>query len=793
MKLQKLRQVTLNDMWPLPERFQLRTAYSEFKLNKNESYFVLRAIFHMMWRPMIPVYTVGLILQFLPLLRIKLDSSIMHNVDDLSNYSMYMIVADVARIMIVQLLNNQQSVIRQYIKNEMSRAQNAIDIEMFRLPLQRLGLGIKKKPARYVDPSRCINFTWGTGDKAKDVLSDVTLNAGAGELVAIVGKTGAGKSSLLLAMCNEVEMTQGKGKLVGKIAYLEQQPWIMNDTLRANILFGREYDEEYYWKVLSACALTDDLEMWPNSDMTVIGENGMNISGGQRARLALARTVYSKADIYFLDDPLSAVDAIVKRHILDNIILSTGMLGDKLRFIATNADNILPLCNQIATVDGGHVFVKVQIPQVYTAFKFKEQTKPILRDFDNAGKELQATSASASKGKHIVSTTVFATTRTALHSILLYIYIAMSKMGLYTINAGDVAEFRENCESVSNKLNIVSSMSAKTLEILAEINEFRNLAERDPEAPYVIDSCRPSAQWPSNGKIEFRDFSMKYGADLGYALKNVNLTINPGEKIGIVGRTGAGKSSLAKVLFRLIHENTSGSILIGGQDISEFGVGDYRPRLGMIPQESTMLNGSIRHNLDPLNQFDIEEVWASLVKCNLSELVSSKEIANDASEDEIKYKEDQAYKREQWRNAGWCKHVMLLILMKLPKTLDPVEKPKSSGLDKSVQDSFKRLSSGQQQLFGLCRVLMRKRKIIVLDEATANVDLETDKSVQELIRKEFGDCTVLTIAHRLETIMNSDRIIVMDKGTIAEIGTPQELLAKDGMFAQLVKTSDFGQ
>ncbi|KAJ2066181.1 ATP-binding cassette glutathione S-conjugate transporter ycf1 [Coemansia sp. S2] len=944
MKLQKLRQVTLNDMWPLPERFQLRTAYSEFKLNKNESYFVLRAIFHMMWRPMIPVYTVGLILQFLPLLRIKLDSSIMHNVDDLSNYSMYMIVADVARIMIVQLLNNQQSVIRQYIKNEMSRAQNAIDIEMFRLPLQRLGLGIKKKPARYVDPSRCIkslielpqkiehdtsevgplvemnncSFTWGTGDKAKDVLSDVTLNAGAGELVAIVGKTGAGKSSLLLAMCNEVEMTQGKGKLVGKIAYLEQQPWIMNDTLRANILFGREYDEEYYWKVLSACALTDDLEMWPNSDMTVIGENGMNISGGQRARLALARTVYSKADIYFLDDPLSAVDAIVKRHILDNIILSTGMLGDKLRFIATNADNILPLCNQIATVDGGHVFVKVQIPQVYTAFKFKEQTKPILRDFDNAGKELQATSASASKGKHIVSTTgkstdsiiitstsskppkqwshwsnalyairisgapilatvimtvlfdkvsalvldmykldvlrgnsnsmvsitkpldkrieelekeeekehnhnrflvskgaqmirlfgvepyftnnyitsaesstrlgmlestygnlhylVFATTRTALHSILLYIYIAMSKMGLYTINAGDVAEFRENCES-----------------ILAEINEFRNLAERDPEAPYVIDSCRPSAQWPSNGKIEFRDFSMKYGADLGYALKNVNLTINPGEKIGIVGRTGAGKSSLAKVLFRLIHENTSGSILIGGQDISEFGVGDYRPRLGMIPQESTMLNGSIRHNLDPLNQFDIEEVWASLVKCNLSELVSSKEIANDASEDEIKYKEDQAYKREQWRNAGWCKHVMLLILMKLPKTLDPVEKPKSSGLDKSVQDSFKRLSSGQQQLFGLCRVLMRKRKIIVLDEATANVDLETDKSVQELIRKEFGDCTVLTIAHRLETIMNSDRIIVMDKGTIAEIGTPQELLAKDGMFAQLVKTSDFGQ
>ncbi|KAJ2068592.1 Canalicular multispecific organic anion transporter 1, partial [Coemansia sp. S155-1] len=244
------------------------------------------------------------------------------------------------------------------------------------------------KDGPLVELSHC-SFDWGNDDynyhAPSYTLSDVTLNAGAGELVAIVGKTGAGKSSLLLAMCSEMEMTQGTGRLVGKIAYLEQQPWIMNDTLRANILFGRGYDEDYYWKVLSACGLTDDLEMWPDSDITVIGENGINISGGQRARLALARTVYSQADIYFLDDPLSAVDAIVKRHILDNIILSTGLLSNKLRFVSTHSDNILPLCNQIVTVDQGCVSVKVQTPQIHKAFSINStlEVKPKITDSTN--------------------------------------------------------------------------------------------------------------------------------------------------------------------------------------------------------------------------------------------------------------------------------------------------------------------------------------------------------------------------------------------------------------------------
>ncbi|KAJ2109776.1 Canalicular multispecific organic anion transporter 1, partial [Coemansia sp. S142-1] len=331
------------------------------------------------------------------------------------------------------------------------------------------------------------------------------------------------------------------------------------------------------------------------------------------------------------------------------------------------------------------------------------------------------------------------------------------------------------------------------LKLLKGINEFRNLAERDAEAPYVVDSCRPSAQWPLNGNIEIRDFSMKYGMHHGYALKNINLYINSGEKIGIVGRTGAGKSSLAKILFRLIHKNTSGSISIDGQDISEFGVGDYRPRLGMIPQESSMFNGSIRNNLDPLNQYDIEEMWAALIKCGLAKHMLSYQSSRSDHGDMTDYQREEACIREQWKSASWLKRLTMILLNKVPSASILADIRQPHGLDRSIQDCFGKLTSGQKQLFGLCRVIMRKQKIVVLDEATANVDLETDKSIQALISNEFSDCTVLTIAHRLETIMNSDRIIVMDKGTIAEIGTPQELLAEDGMFSQLVKSSEFGQ
>ncbi|KAJ2108608.1 hypothetical protein IW146_006754 [Coemansia sp. RSA 922] len=338
------------------------------------------------------------------------------------------------------------------------------------------------------------------------------------------------------------------------------------------------------------------------------------------------------------------------------------------------------------------------------------------------------------------------------------------------------------------------------------MHTFRQFSDIKPEAPYIVEDCRVPSEWPHNGNVKFKNLSVKYGANQEYALKNLNITIRPGEKMGIVGRTGAGKSTLAKSIFRLIHKNIEGSIEIDGHDTSKFGVGDFRPKLGIIPQESTMFRGAVKRNLDPLNEFTIEDMWAAMIKCGVADLIEpERKTANPASklantngnddeDNNVEEEDDKAYwdreNKQRWAKSGLLVRAVLFMFDRKWEKFE-AKKSISIGINRMVDRNGSRFSNGQQQLFSLCRLLMRKRKVMILDEATADVDLETDRKMQELIRTEFSESTVLTIAHRLDTIMNSDRIIVMEKGEIVEIGPPQELIANGGKFAELVQANEF--
>ncbi|KAJ2065347.1 Multidrug resistance-associated protein 1 [Coemansia sp. S146] len=861
---------------------------------------------------------------------------------------------------------------------------------------------------------------------------------------------------------------------------MEQSPWIMNDTMRANILFGREFDEEYYWKVIHACALTRDLDSWPDSDLTMIGERGINISGGQRARLALARTVYSRANVYILDDPLSAVDAHVKRHILDNVILSSGLLGNALRVITTHSESMLPFCNQIATVSDKTVFVVHQEPKEHiliaptVAVEINNGYKPTSTEADSDSTPITPTSEDDTQattlehmplkssesdedqlpqqkhtlldnakymfglcGWHVIFVTVVSAaigpiarfilegyniaalkensksnavshdavlwylkiclletatsellalveeyvcetlsedtlkvviqdqfvhsllhaplsviekadrydiesahddgsatmalsiprylrteTANAIESVLtiwrsalaapqliiivplivwarivasgftnpvskslrtmsrevsnrlsqtnniinggsfmirmfgveshytsryisdkdentkitmpkksmdllsittsavitqvgnvlsMWSAITMSHLTKYKASSGQLKMLQDDVYNMIHNIGMLMKVPSRLKQFSEDIGIFRQYSNLEPEAPYIVEDCRVPSEWPHNGNVEFKDLSIKYGVGQNYALKNLNFTVRPGEKIGIVGRTGAGKSTLAKAIFRLLNKNVEGSIEIDGHDTSKFGVGDFRPKIGIIPQESAMLRGTVKRNLDPLNEFTIEDMWAAMIKCGVAELIEperknkpaklASKLANatsydhnDNEDDNVEGEDDKVYwdreNKQRWAKSGLLMRAVLFMFDRKREKYE-VKQPTSIGINGMVSSDGSGFSSGQQQLFSLCRLLMRKRKVMILDEATADVDLETDRKIQELIRMEFSECTVLTIAHRLDTIMNSDRVIVMEKGQIVEIGPPQELIANGGKFAELVQANEF--
>jgi ABC-type multidrug transport system fused ATPase/permease subunit len=268
----------------------------------------------------------------------------------------------------------------------------------------------------------------------------------------------------------------------------------------------------------------------------------------------------------------------------------------------------------------------------------------------------------------------------------------------------------------------------------------------EEEAPLHLGDVRKT--WPEHGEIIFNHVQMRYREGLPLVLKDLNMHVAAGERIGVVGRTGAGKSSIMSTLFRLV-EISGGSITIDGVDISTIGLHDLRSKLAIIPQDPTLFKGTIRSNLDPFNEHSDLELWSALRQADL--------VSNDAA---IEDKSGRIH------------------------------------LDSVVEEEGLNFSLGQRQLMALARALVRGSQIIVCDEATSSVDFETDQKIQKTIVDGFKGKTLLCIAHRLKTIIGYDRICVMDAGAIAELDTPLNLYDAGGIFRSMcdrsgIKRDDF--
>ncbi|XP_056634445.1 ATP-binding cassette subfamily C member 4-like isoform X1 [Diorhabda sublineata] len=903
-----------------------------------------------------------------------------------------------------------------------------------------------------------------------NTLRDININVRSGTLCAIVGPVGAGKSSILQLLLGELPTKCGRIQIGGDVSYSSQEPWLFQSTVRNNILFGQRYERKRYKKIVKVCALEKDFEQFPHGDRTIVGEKGVSLSGGQRARINLARAVYRQADIYLLDDPLSAVDTQVGKQLFDQCIHH--YLQQKTRILVTHQLQYLKKADLIVVVNNGVIeaqgsfdellentteFAKLLVSADETDLKqdyiidsesevsdisrrhsttvsmrkksdsshtdltgmsmswsdlsdcfdvaennqfddeesgndpnakpFKnyilsvrnscvlislflllivsqglttttdqwvtywsneeqmrhlpgsfvvlgppnekaiepyylnitggfntDQTPPPLYRYDSKGIYdsvlvhgklqflIKTTSAIYLYTALIISSIIFIMSRTflffkacmmssmnlhsemfnsllkapmrffdtnpsgrilnrfskdmgaidevlprALHdavALLLLVagilvniavsspvmviaivilgivfikfnswYILTAKVlkhvegiakspvfshvnstlnGMATIRACKAEEMlREEfdhhqdvhtsawyltiacincfglwldliaivflavvtyglvildvysnvngslaglaisqCMALTGMLQYGMRQTAEVINQMTSVERILQYTKLDQEGPFESPKGKsPKENWPRRGRIEFRNLSLKYVENEPPVLNNLNFFAMPGEKIGIVGRTGAGKSSLTAALFRLT--TIEGSIFIDGVDTTKLGLTDLRKRISIIPQEPVLFSESLRYNLDPLGEYDDRQIWDVLEQVEMKDVVNS--------------------------------------------------------LDFKVAEGGSNFSLGQRQLLCLARAILKNNKILILDEATANVDHRTDALIQLTIRKRFKNCTVLTIAHRLNTIMDSDKVLVMSYGNIVEFDHPHKLLqTPDGHFHNLV-------
>ncbi|OLY78875.1 Canalicular multispecific organic anion transporter 1 [Smittium mucronatum] len=847
-------------------------------------------------------------------------------------------------------------------------------------------------------------FFW---DNESDFKLDINIRLGTNECVGIVGSIGSGKSSFISAIVGEMNKESGKAIINGSIAYSPQTPWIMNATLRENIVFGNAFDKDFYDLVVEACELQLDISFMPAGDFTEIGERGVTLSGGQKARVSLARAVYSRPDIILLDDTLSALDVTVGKRIFQKVIGPNGIMKRSTRVVVTHSMQYISIFDQILIMKNGKIAANgkhsVEIDSILREMNFLNSGDTFspntnecfvmeTNDQKSLRKSLIDTNLQAQtslKGSKLLTVEESQTSRVSRATYILFLkscglknigiaiflllmvstngilsnftlkswadnndgdpshkippevflaiyalfgflvalstsFLSFTVRAICSINSAKMthsmmlsgiinspmsffyttpigriinrfssdqslidrmlprnflswstaimsamssilvicfsfpvfiilvipliilylvvqeyylqtsrqlkrissillspiySHFTESVVGIStirsfkqqdrfetenqDKLNrylsasltysslgrwqslrieglgslivLISTLlgviyiqlfgtidaSLAALSIVYSLQftnalsrsvgaycsietnlisvervyEYINLPSEFEDTPELLESKAENFKlgegWPEIGNLNVDNLVVRYFKNTEPALKGVSLQIKGGEKIGVVGRTGSGKSTLASSLFRLI-EPEEGKIFIDEVNTRSIELLSLRKNISIIPQESILVSGTLRYNLDPNDIYSDDELWRAIELVNLKEVVGSK------------------------------------------------------SLEMMVLNDGANFSAGQKQLVCLARVILKKSKVLILDEATASVDLATEAIILNTIDKEFSDCTVITIAHRLETVVNCDKILYFDDGKVVESGSPSELLKnKDSLFYSL--------
>ncbi|RDW82953.1 hypothetical protein BP5796_04444 [Coleophoma crateriformis] len=828
------------------------------------------------------------------------------------------------------------------------------------------------------------NGTFGWNTKDAPILQDLNISIQTGKLTMLIGPVASGKSTLLKALLGETPSSEGFVYVASKeVAFCDQTPWLKNGTVQKNILGFSNFDAPWYSDVVHACGLKEDLDTFPKGDQSLVGSKGITLSGGQKQRMAIARAVYSRKSVVFLDDVFSGMDASTEHLVFNRLLGPEGLLkvAGVTVVIATHAVNLLPSADYIIAlgpkgdvVEQG-TFEELNKSNGYvTSFKVKkikadsstteakqtsfrlggdsrnslddamDEKKRQLGDLSiysyyfksigvlptiffflgcanygfldsfptvwlkwwadanaqqpnkdvgmymgiysflqgaglvtlafvvfhclttmviNSGVKLHWVTLSAVTASPMalfsmvdagvllnrfsqdfelidgelpmavmnLSANFFSTIGQAVLIATATYYIALcypfiaavfyfiqkyylrtsrqlrfmdleaksplytqfveSLSGLSTIRAfgWQQAERDLNLELLDTSQKpfyllfmiqrwltlvldlvsmglalVVTGLAVKlrhvvspgftgvalvniidfgqTLQSLVSwwtvletsigaVSRVKTFDEKTPREALPAEINTPPEDWPGYGRVEFNEVSAYYKTPASKALDNFSFSINPGEKLGICGRSGSGKSSFILALFRML-ELSSGSMTIDGIDLSTIPRNDIRFRLNAIPQEPYFIAGSVRLNLDPYETHGDAALVAALHKVQLWDA-----LAQDLNHE-----------------------------------LDPES-----------------LSHGQRQLFCLARAILRPGKIVVLDEATSSVDRRTDELMQRIIREEFGDRTIIAVAHRLDTILDFDRVAVLDRGRLKECDAPPTLLAREGSaFAALYET-----